>query len=196
TALTVTLKATPALCVDTVPVLPVELPGTAVSPGARICSLANAPALTVMAGLVLLVIAVCVTFEAVKVQLPAVLLVTLKVLVPAVNAALGGNPAFVSVEVILTVSLVLTTFQLASTALTVRVNGEPAGCGLGVPVLPVGVPGAAVSPGVSNCNLAKAPALTVVTVPVLGALVPSVMSVAVTVALPAVLKVTANALVP
>src|SRR5439155_735154 len=110
--------------------------------------------------------------EAVKVQLPAVLLVTLKVLVPAVNAALGGNPAFVSVEVILTVSLVLTTFQLASTALTVRVNGEPAVSGLGAPILPEEVPGAAVSPGINTCSLANGPTLTVIEVPVLAVIPP------------------------
>src|SRR5438046_848883 len=100
--------------------------------------------------------------EAVKVQLPTVLLVTLKDFVPALNAALAGNPAFTSVEVMATVSLVLTTFQLASTALTVRLNAEPAVCGETSPTLPVAVPGAAVSPGASNCNLASAPALTLI----------------------------------
>ncbi len=53
------------------------------------------------------------------VQLPAVLLVRLKVLVPATIAALAGNPTLASVLVMPTVSLVLTRFQLASTAFTV-----------------------------------------------------------------------------
>src|SRR5437016_6017867 len=126
--------------------------------------------------------------EPVKVQLPTVLLVTLKDFVPALNAALAGNPAFTSVEVMATVSLVLTRFQLASTALTVRVNAEPAVCELGLPVLPVAVPGRAVSPGASNCNLAKAPALTVMAALVLPLLVPSVTSDPVKVWLPAVLR--------
>ena len=72
-------------------------------------------------GLVLAVMPVCVVSEAVTVQVPAVLLVTLKVLVPATRAALAGKVALASLEVIATVSLVLTRFQLASTALTVTV---------------------------------------------------------------------------
>ena len=47
-----------------------------------------------------------------------------------------------------TVSVIeLTRFQFASTALTVTLNAPPAVCAVGVPVLPVAVPGAAVSPG-------------------------------------------------
>ena len=52
-----------------------------------------------------------------------------------------------SVEVMPTVSVELTGFQLASTALTVTLKLLPAVCADGVPVLPVAVPGAAVSPG-------------------------------------------------
>ena len=52
---------------------------------------------------------------------------------------------------------------------------------VGVPVLPEAVPGAALSPGTSNCSLARAPALTGVEGLVLAVLVPSVASVAVTV---------------
>src|SRR4029453_13051550 len=55
---------------------------------------------------------------------------------------------------------VFTRFQLASTALTVTLKGVPAACGLGVPVLPVGVPGAAVSPGTGNWSLLKTAELT------------------------------------
>ena len=72
----------------------------------------------------------------------------------------------------------------------------PAVCAVGVPVLPVAVPGAAVSPGISNCSFVNAPTLTVVEGLVLAVLLPSVTSVAVTVALPAVLKVTLKVLVP
>src|SRR5438034_4204889 len=85
---------------------------------------------------------------AVRVALPNVLSVTLKLLVPPTSAASEGRAALVSEEVILTVSVgVLTGFQLASTALTVTLKDVPAVCGVGVPVLPLPVPGAAVSPG-------------------------------------------------
>ena len=67
-----------------------------------------------------------------------------------------------------------TGFQLASTALTVTVNGLPDACELGVPVLPLAVPGAAVSPGSRSCSFANAPALTVVDGLVSGVFAPSV----------------------
>src|SRR5205823_1741808 len=99
---------------------------------------------------------------AVTVCAPAVLRVTLAVRVPADNAPLAGSVALASLEVIPTVSVaVVTVFQLASTALTVRLKGVAAVCAVGVPVLPVLVPGAAVSPGRRICNLANAPGLTV-----------------------------------
>src|SRR6516165_9280128 len=91
TALTVTLKAVPAVCAEGVPVLPVLLPGAAVSPGTRSCNFANAPALTVIAGLVLLVLVPSVTSVAVAVQLPAVLLVRLRLFVPEAKAVLAGK---------------------------------------------------------------------------------------------------------
>ena len=78
--------------------MPVAVPGAAVSPGARICNLANAPALTVMAGLVLLVLLPSVTSEAVKVWLPPLLKVTLNELVPLTNAVSAVNSALVSLE--------------------------------------------------------------------------------------------------
>src|SRR5260370_33211113 len=109
TALTLTVNALPAVCPVGVPVLPVALPGEAVSPGASTCSLLNAPAATVIAGLVLLPTAGCVTSATVTDALPAVLSVTLDVLLPQTNAALAGSAAFGSVEVICVVSLVLTT---------------------------------------------------------------------------------------
>ena len=43
-------------------------------------------------------------------------------------------------------------FQLASQALTVRSKGVPSDCGSGVPILPVRVPGALVSPGSNTCS--------------------------------------------
>src|SRR5438552_3883827 len=46
TALTVTLKAVPAVCAVGVPVFPLAVPGVAVSPGIRSCSLAKGPAVT------------------------------------------------------------------------------------------------------------------------------------------------------
>src|ERR1051325_1456186 len=101
-------------------------------------------------------------FVAVKVCAPLVPKVTLKVFVPDTNAAFGGNVAAPSLDMMPTVSVtVFTTFQLASTALTVTVKARPLVCAVGVPVLPAGVPAAAVSPGTSNCNLAYGPTVTV-----------------------------------
>src|SRR5438034_7090842 len=101
-----------------------------------------------MLGLVLAVLDPPVMSLAVKVALPTVLSVTLKVFVPDTSAALEGRVAVPAEEVMPTMSeMVLIRFQLASTALTVTLNGVPAACGLGVPVLPLAVPGAAVSPG-------------------------------------------------
>ncbi len=134
--------------------------------------------------------------EAGTVALPAVLRVALKVLLPFTSAALDGSTALVSVEVIATVSLVFTAFQFASTPLTVTVNAVPAFCAAGVPIFPLAVPGAAVSPGASSCNFANGPALTVIAALVLIVLVPSVTSLAVTVELPAVLSVTLNVCAP
>src|SRR5207245_2947091 len=134
--------------------------------------------------------------EAVRVRLPAVLRVTLKVCVPALNAALAGMVALLSLEVIPTVSLVLTRFQFASTAFTVTVKAVPAVWAIGVPVLPVPVPAAAGSPGTSNWSLAKAAALTVIGGLVFAVLAGSVTSVAVIVQVPDVLLVRLKDLVP
>src|SRR5439155_431569 len=126
---------------------------------------------------------------AVTVQLPAVLRVTLKFFVPAAKAALAGNVALASVEVIPAVSvMVLTTFQFTSTALTVAVKAVPAIWAIGAPVLPVAVPGTVVSPGANNCNFTNAPALIVTLALVLAANA-APASVAVMVRLPVVLKV-------
>src|SRR5438034_834054 len=83
-----------------------------------------------------------VTSEAVTVALPAVLSVTLKLLLPPTSAALTGNAALVSLELMATVSLVVIKFQFASTALTVTLKAAAAVSVEGEPVLPGAVPGA------------------------------------------------------
>src|SRR5947208_12241364 len=106
-----------------------------------------------MAGLVLGAFAPSVRLLAVKVQLPTVRKVTLKTLVPATRAALAGRIGLGADDAMPAVSvMVLTTFQFASTALTVTLKAVPAVSAVAVPVLPVVVPGAAVSPGTNNCT--------------------------------------------
>jgi hypothetical protein len=159
---TVTTKAVPAFCVVGVPVLPLVVPGAAVSPGSNNCSFTNTPGLTEIPGLVLAALLPSERSVAVKVLLPAVLSFTLKVWVPLLRAALAGSVALASLELMPMVSpAVLIRFQLASTALTVTVRGLSVFCAPGLPILPVVVPGAAVSPGTSNCSLVNASALTV-----------------------------------
>src|SRR5438067_4265494 len=98
---------------------------------------------------------------AVNVADPAVFKVALKVFVPFTNAASEGEPALLSEEVMVTVSETLVRrFQFGSTALTVTLNAAPAVRALGVPVLPLTVPGAADSPGTNNCSLENVPAPT------------------------------------
>ena len=107
--------------------MPEAVPGAAVSPGTNTCNLAKAPTLTVIEGLVLEGFVPSVRSLAVRVRVPAVLNVTLKDRVPETSAVLAGRLAFASEEVIPTVSVtVVTVFQLASTALTVTLNGVPA----------------------------------------------------------------------
>ena len=106
--------------------MPLAVPGAVVSPGTKSCSLENAPALTLMAELILFGIAACVVSDAVTVELPAVLRVTLKTLLPLTKDALAGSAALASLELNETVSLVFTTFQFASTALTVTLKTAPA----------------------------------------------------------------------
>src|SRR5438552_3174552 len=161
-----------------------------------IVSLLAAPALTVIAGLVLAVLVPSVMSVAVTVCVPTVLSVTLAVRVPADNAPLAGRMALESLEVIPTVWVLLTRFHAASTERIVTLNAVPAAWAVGVPVLPVAVPGAAVSPGTNTCNFANGPTFTVIEGLVFAVLLPSVTSLAVTVLLPAVLKVTAKLGVP
>src|SRR5439155_13597380 len=88
------------------------------------------------------------------------------------------------------------TCRVASTALTVTLWRVPAAWALGVPVLPDAVPGAGVSPGTNNCNFTNPPALTGMGELVAAVLAPSVMSLAVTVRVPAALRVTLKLPVP
>src|SRR5207245_1462925 len=162
TALTVTVKDVPAVWAMGVPVLPVGVPGAAVSPGIRSWSLANAAAMTVIGELVLATFVLSVMSLAVTVALPRVLRVTLKLLVPETSPAFAGRMALLSEELIPTVSATVPTrFQFASTALTVTLKAVPAVWAAGEPVLPAALPGAAVSPGAKICNLVNGPALTV-----------------------------------
>src|SRR5439155_726749 len=113
--------------------------------------LTNAPALTLMEELIPGVLAPSLISLAVTVRVPVLFNVILKVRLPAASAALDGKVALPSLDVMPTVSVtVLTRFQLASTALTATLKAAPAVCAEGAPVLPVGVPGAVVSPGASN----------------------------------------------
>ena len=149
----------------------------------------NCAPVTVMAGLVLPGFAPSERSLAVSVKLPFALNVTGKLCVPSTSAGLAGKVAVASLEVRLTVSLIpLTRFQFTSTALTVTLNPLKAFCPLGVPDLPVVVPGAAVSPGTRSCSFAKSPGFTTTFALVLAVNVLAA-SVAVTVRVPALLKV-------
>src|SRR5438876_915385 len=99
TALTVTLKAGKATWGRGVPVLPEAVPGAAVSPGNRTCNFVTAPALTVKAGLVFADLVLSVISLALRVALPAVFKVMLKVLVPELRTALPGMVELLSDEV-------------------------------------------------------------------------------------------------
>src|SRR5260370_21014538 len=126
----------------------------------------------------------------VTVALPAIFKVTLKARVPPARAALDGRPAFASDEVMPTASVALVSrFQLASTALTVTLKAVPAVCAMAAPVLPVALPGAAVSPGARTCSFARVPMFTPIAGLVFAVMPECVMSDAVIVPVPAVLRV-------
>src|SRR5689334_6251210 len=97
------LKAVPAVWGVGVPVLPVAVPGAAVSPGTNTWSFVKAPALTGIDGLVLAVLVPSLMSVAVTVELPVVLRVTLKRPLPEARAALPGKVALASLEVMPTV---------------------------------------------------------------------------------------------
>jgi len=87
------------------------------------------------------------------VKLPAALNVTVKTPSPATSCAGGGIVALPSDDKMrMTLVTVVTVFQLLSQARTRTVNGNSAVCARGVPVRPVGVPGAGNSPGMRTCS--------------------------------------------
>ena len=110
-------------------------------------------------------LAVIVRMPAVlKVRLDSVRVPATSVRLPAVAPLSSAILALLSEVVIVTLGeALLTRFQLASTALTTipLAMAVPAVCSVGVPVLPVAVPGMAVSPGSSSCSLVTGPGLTV-----------------------------------
>src|SRR5262249_13770038 len=198
TPLTVTLKGTLLNSTPGIPTFPLVEPGAAVSPGTSSCNLANAPAVTVVSELVFVLLA-SLTSVAVTVCVPAVLNVSEKLVLNPVApcAESAGRFAFVSLPVIRTVALVATVFQKASTAPADSVlNAVPAVRALGTPVLPETVPGAATSPGIRTCRRAYAPGATVTAELVLVPMPARLMSAAVTVLLPPVLRVTLNVPTP
>src|SRR5262249_60120676 len=153
TALTTTLKLVPAVCEAGVPDFPLAVPGIAVSPGTSNCNLVKAPAFTEIAGLLLLRTDGLDKSVALRVALPAVLRVTLKILVPLVRLVLAGSTALRSEEARPTMLVtVLTTLPRESTAFTVTLRAEPAVSAGGTPVLAGGGPGAAVLPGTRSCS--------------------------------------------
>src|SRR5207245_750396 len=192
--------AVPAVCAaGAAAVLPVAVPGAATSPGNSICSFVTAPAFTVTLALVLAAstraasVAVIVRVAAVvRVQLDTVRVPATSVRLPAVTPLSSAIVALLSVLLIVTLGVaLLTTFQLASTALTTipLAIAVPAVCAVGAAaVLPVAVPGAATSPGNRICSFVTAPAFTVTLALVL-AVSAAAASVAVTVRVPTVLKV-------
>src|SRR5207247_9255238 len=128
-------------------------------------------------------------------RVPAALGVISKLPVPPTRVALAGRLALASEEVIPIVSVTFVIrFQLASTALTVTVNAAPAVCGVGVPVLPLAVLGAAVSPGTRIWSLVNGPTSTGIAALVLAVTPACVASEAVTVAVPGVCNVTLRVL--
>src|SRR5439155_17240558 len=131
------------------------------------------------------------------VRVPEVLKVTAKVCAPPANAVLAGKLALLSDEVRPTVSVTLVTrFQLVSTPLTVTLKAVPAVCAVGAPVLPVALPGEAPSPGARIRSLLKAPGGTWSVGVEEFWIARWEASEAVSVVLPAVLRVTLRLLTP
>src|SRR5215471_9473496 len=90
---------------------------------------------------------------------PLALSVTLNDPVPLASCAGAGSVALASDDNTWTVFVTeVTRVQVLSQAFTVIVNGTPTVCARGSPVLPEGVPGAAVSPGSSTWSRVYGPA--------------------------------------
>src|SRR5438876_1178078 len=96
--------------------LPVVVPGAAVSPGSSSCSLVKAPALTLVEGEVLAVLLPSLASLAVSACDAHVLLLTESALAAMYTLSLPDGLPILSVEVRWIVSVELTGFQLASTA--------------------------------------------------------------------------------
>src|SRR5213079_2434857 len=144
-----------------VPARPLAVPGATLSPGARTSTRVNAPPTMVTAAEVSgriegwigsLTQMRCGPLRASRTGTSTW---------PAVSTVSAGITANASLEPSTTLSLtVLTTFQNWSTARTVAVNTEPALWLVGVPDLPLAVPGWTVSPGSRICIAANGPART------------------------------------
>ncbi len=162
-AVTVMLKAEPAVAE-----VGVETANRAAAPGATAIS----PLAPVIEDVTVSV--------AVTVLLPVVLRVTEKVPVPLVSVLLAGKTAELSEEVKWTVpAYPVAVLLLASRAVTVMLNAEPAVAELGA----------------ETTNRAAGPGATAIS-PLVPVMFDAAVSVAVTVRLPAVLKVTGKVPVP
>ena len=163
TALTVAATGLPAVDAVGVPVLPVAVPGAATSPASRTCSWVAVPAPTITFELVPAATdgdpdtQVAVTDDD-----PPVRRVTANVPVPPTSAPFAARTALASDEVTATVGVAeVTRFQFTSTTRAVALTEAPAVTGVGDPLLPLTVPGAADSPGRSTWSLVAAPAVSV-----------------------------------
>jgi hypothetical protein len=95
------------------------------------------------------------------VKLPLALKRTLTVAVPLLSAKGDGSVALASdARIWIVLPTVGTRFQVASQARIVTLNGIPAVCARGVPVRPVDVPGAGLSPGSRTWSRVYGPAST------------------------------------
>src|ERR1700690_351078 len=99
-----------------------------------------------MAGLVVSVAVIVQVPELPKYVFPRI------VTVPFARVALAFNQTVVSLLVSATTSLDETMCQVGSQILIVRSKAFPTVCGFGVPILPVVVFGALVSPGSRTCS--------------------------------------------
>ena len=102
TAFTVTVNPVPDVCALGAPVLPVALPADAASPGTRICTFANGPAMVVMLPLVPVMLepSVAVTVCAVPATVLAVNVTVARPFASVVLVALANDPPFVLDQVI------------------------------------------------------------------------------------------------
>jgi hypothetical protein len=90
---------------------------------------------------------------------PLAFSVTLYVPAPLTSCAGAGSVALASDDNTRTVFVIeVTRVQVSSQAFTVSVNGTPTVCARGTPVFPDGVPGTAVSPGISTWSRVYGPA--------------------------------------